>query len=92
MQVASMIAIYFLIWVFCVFLVLPFGVRTADEAGAAKVPGQAESAPHGFNPVRTAMRVTVLATAIFILFLINYHYGWVTAETLDLVGGTKPVG
>ncbi|MBY0583664.1 MAG: DUF1467 family protein [Sphingomonas sp.] len=92
MQITSMIAIYFLIWVFCVFLVLPFGVRTADEAGVARIPGQAESAPHGFRPGRTAMRVTLLATALFGLFLLNYHFGWVTAETLDFVGGTKPVG
>lgn len=91
MKIQSMIAVYFLIWVFCVFLVLPFGVRTADEAGAAKVAGQAESAPHGFNPARTAIRVTILATAIFGLFLLNYQFGWVTAQTLDFVGGTKPV-
>lgn len=91
MKIQSIIAIYFLIWVFCVFLVLPFGVRTADEAGAVKVPGQAESAPYGFNPLRTAKRVTILATAIFGLFLLNYQFGWVTAQTLDFVGGTKPV-
>lgn len=85
-----MIAVYFLIWVFCVFLVLPFGVRTADEAGKPKVAGQAESAPHEFHPARVALRVTMLATAIFILFLFNYRYGWVTAETLDFMGWTKP--
>lgn len=91
MKIQSMIAVYFLLWVFSVFLVLPFGVRTADEAGVAKVPGQAESAPHSFNPAKVALRVTVLATLLFGLFLLNYRFGWVTAETLDFVGGTKPV-
>jgi predicted secreted protein len=91
MPIPSMIAIYFLIWVFCVFLVLPFGVRTADEAGVPKVPGQAESAPAEFKPLRVAIRVTVLATIIFALFVLNYRYGWVTPEMLDLFGGTKPV-
>ncbi|MGJ3648830.1 DUF1467 family protein [Sphingomonas sp. GlSt437] len=91
MKIQSMIAIYFLIWVFCVFLVLPFGVRTADEAGAAKVPGQAESAPHVFDGRRIALRVTVLATAIFALFLLNYHFGWLQPEMLDFFGGNKPI-
>ena len=47
MRWTSMVAIYVLFWAFSVFLVLPFGVKTADEAGIEKVPGQAESAPHG---------------------------------------------
>lgn len=91
MPIPSMIAIYFLIWVFCVFLVLPFGVRTADEAGVPKVPGQADSAPANFRPLRVALRVTVVATVIFALFMLNYRFGWVTAEMLDVFGGTSPV-
>jgi len=42
----SLLAIYFLFWAFSVFFVLPFGVKTTDEAGGERVPGQAESAPH----------------------------------------------
>ena len=39
MRLQSMLAVYFLFWVFSVFLVLPFGVRTAEEAGKPLVPG-----------------------------------------------------
>ena len=90
MKLQSMIAIYFLIWGFCGFLVLPFGVRTADEAGTAKVPGQAESAPHVFNPRRIVIRVTALASVVFLLFLLNSRFGWLTPEMLDFFGGMKP--
>jgi predicted secreted protein len=79
----SALAIYVLFWAFSVFLVLPFGVRTAHEAGAELVPGQAESAPHGFNPGRVALWTTIVATVLFALFYLNYVNGWVTADMLD---------
>ena len=54
-----------LFWVMSAFLVLPFGVRTHDEAGIAKVPGQADSAPANFRPRRIAKRATAaLAAAV----------------------------
>ena len=84
MKWTSALAIYFLFWSLSVFLVLPFGVRTTDEAGADRVPGQAESAPHEFRSGRTAWRVTVVATVLFVLFQLNYSYGWITPQTVDL--------
>ena len=77
-----MVAIYALFWAFSVFLVLPFGVRTGREVGADHVPGTAESAPHEFRAKRIAWRVTIVATLLFLLFLLNYRYGWVTQQTL----------
>ena len=85
MKWTSALAIYFLFWSLSVFLVLPFGVRTTDEAGADRIPGQAESAPHEFRPGRIALRVTVVATALFLLFQLNYIYGWVTPQIIDRV-------
>ncbi|WP_374592796.1 DUF1467 family protein [Sphingosinicella sp.] len=41
----SILAIYLLIWTVTLFAVLPFGVRTSEEAGEDKVKGQADSAP-----------------------------------------------
>ncbi len=83
MQWKSMVAIYFLFWAISVFFVLPFGVRTAEEAGVELVPGQAESAPHGFSVKRTAIRTTIVATVLFALFMLNYVEGWVTPDMLD---------
>ena len=83
MRPASLLAIYILFWVFSVFLVLPWGVRTSAEAGIDPVPGQAESAPVEFRAGLIAVRVTIVATALFALFVANYHFGWVTADSLN---------
>ncbi len=84
MKIQSAIAIFALFWVLSAFIVMPFGVRTHDEAGAAKVPGQADSAPYNFSPWRIVKRTTVVASIGFVLFLLNYTYGWITPENLDV--------
>lgn len=84
MRWTSALAIYFLFWSLSVFLVLPFGVRTSDEAGEAKVPGQADSAPHRFDAGKVALRVTIVASVLFGLYYLNYVNGWIGAESLDL--------
>lgn len=84
MRWTSALAIYILFWVMAAFLVMPFGVRTADELGAQKVPGQAESAPANFRPRRIVIATTIVATLMFSLFYLNYVKGWITAETLNI--------
>lgn len=84
MRWTSALAIYILFWAFSVFLVLPFGVRTTREVGGEHVPGQSESAPHEFHAGRVAWRVTIVATTLFVLFQLNYHYDWITPQSLDL--------
>ena len=88
MRWTSVLAIYILFWAFSVFLVLPFGVKTSEEAGVARVPGQADSAPHEFRPGRIAVRVTIVATILFGLYYANYVFGWVTPATLGVPSGT----
>jgi len=84
MQWTSVLAIYFLVWVMCAFVLLPFGVRTADEMGIEKVPGQAESAPANFQPRKLVLRATVLAAFLTALYVANYVYGWIEARDLDV--------
>lgn len=84
MKLTSIIAIYALFWVMCAFLLLPFGVRTHDEAGIAKVAGQADSAPAEFRPGRLALRATVLAAIACSLYIANYLNGWITVDDLDI--------
>ena len=84
MQWTSIIAIYVLVWVMCAFVLLPFGVRTHDEMGLEKVPGQADSAPANFQPGRIALRATILAALLTALYVANYVYGWVGVEALDV--------
>jgi predicted secreted protein len=81
----SILAIYFLFFVMSAFVMLPFGVRTADEVGAEKVPGQADSAPVNFQPGRLAARAAFLAALVTALFVANYQYGWVTVADIDIL-------
>lgn len=83
MKPGSMLAIFFLFWVASAFLLLPFGVKTDEEVGAAKVAGQADSAPHRFDAARHALRATIAAAVLFALYYANWHFGWITAEDLD---------
>lgn len=85
MEWTSILAIYFLIWVMTAFVMLPFGVRTADEAGVEQVPGQAESAPVGFRPRKLMIRATVIAMLLTSLFVLNYEYEWLSAQDLDIL-------
>ena len=86
MKLTSIIAIYVLFWVLSAFLVMPFGIRTHDEEGIDKIPGQADSAPANFDARRIALRATVLAAVLFALFYANYLNGWITPQDLDFFG------
>jgi len=83
MQLSSIVAIYFLFFAFSAFILLPFGVRTAEEVGTEKVPGQAESAPHTFDLKRHLIRAAVVAAVLFGLYYANWTFGWVTPDDLD---------
>ncbi len=86
MEWTSVLAIYALMWVATAFFLLPFGVKTHEEAGLEKIPGQADSAPANFRPGRLALRASLLAALLTGLFVLNYVQGWIEAEDLNLFG------
>ena len=86
MRWTSILAIYVLFWVMSAFLVLPLGVRTHDEAGLDKTPGQADSAPANFRPGRIALRATLLSLVLFGLYYANYVNGWLGPDDFNFVG------
>ena len=83
MKLTSIIAIYFLCFVASAFILLPFGVKTTEEIGEEKVPGQAESAPHQFDLKRHFVRAAVVAAVFFAIYYANWTFGWITADDLD---------
>ena len=83
MRFTSIIAIYVLFFAASAFALLPFGVRTDEEAGTPRVPGQAESAPHHFNLKRHLLRAGLLAAVLFAIYYANWSFGWVTPDELD---------
>lgn len=86
MQWTSVIAIYALFWVMSAFVLLPFGVRTHDEMGIEKTPGQADSAPGNFRPKVLLTRASILAAILTALYVLNFIYGWIGIEDLNLFG------
>lgn len=86
MRWTSILAIYVLFWVLSAFCVMPFGMRTHDEAGFDKIPGQADSAPADFRPGRIAFRATLLALVAFGLYYANYVNGWIGPDDLNFFG------
>ena len=83
MRWTSILAIYVLFWMLSLFLVLPWGVRTSEEAGERPGPGHAESAPHAFSFGRVALRTTLVAAILFGLYYANWTYGWIGVEDVD---------
>jgi predicted secreted protein len=83
MKLTSIVAIYFLFFAFSAFILLPFGVRTSDEVGGEKIPGQAHSAPHRFDVKRHFGKAAVVAAILFGLYYANWTYGWITPDDLD---------
>ena len=84
MRWTSIVAIYFLFLVASAFILLPFGVKTDEEIGNELVRGQAESAPHRFDLPRHLLRAAILAAVLTALYDLNYIYGWITPDDLDL--------
>jgi len=82
-KLTSIAAIYFLFFCFSAFLLLPFGVRTGEEVGAERIPGQAESAPHSFDLPRHLIRAALVGAVLFGLYYANWTYGWIKVEDLD---------
>ena len=83
MQFSSIVAIYFLFFAFSAFILLAFGVRTDEEAGTPKVPGQADSAPHRFDLKRHVLRAAIVGAILFAIYYANWTFGWITTDDLD---------
>jgi predicted secreted protein len=82
-KLSSIVAIYFLFFAASAFFLLPFGVKTDEEAGIPKVPGQADSAPHRFDLKRHLAKAALLGAVLFAIYYANWAYGWVEMGDLD---------
>ena len=87
MRWTSILAIYFIMWFLCLFLVLPFHARGNQDAEL--VPGQERGAPARFHAGRVAAQVTLLAAIMFGLYYANYVNGWIGVDDINFV---KPPG
>lgn len=64
MSIALALAIYVICWWVVLFAILPFGVRTQEEAGRIE-PGTPESAPAKLRLAPTLVTTTFVAAVLF---------------------------
>lgn len=79
MSLAGSIVTFVILWWVVLFMVLPFGVRTAEEAGERRVAGQADSAP-----VRPRLWLKVAVTTLIAMALWCVVYVLVAWNLLPL--------
>jgi predicted secreted protein len=71
----SAVAIYFIIWWTVLFIALPFGLKTQDEAGDVTL-GTVASAPRGPHMLRAVLLATIIAFVVFgALYVVTKVYG-----------------
>ncbi|GHA10602.1 hypothetical protein GCM10007989_00980 [Devosia pacifica] len=68
MQIGSIIAIYFVVWWLCLFMVLPWGARSQSDAGEV-TPGTEPGAPALFRIWRKLLITSVLAALLSVLLV-----------------------
>ncbi len=83
MSVTFAVAIYFIVWWLTLFAVLPFNVRTQDEAGDI-VPGTPESAPARPRLWRILVLNTFVATLVFAVVWSIIVYQWIDLDLMNL--------
>ena len=68
------IAIYFVIWWVLLFAILPWGVRTSEEAGEASNTAFADSAPHKPKLLPKILATTIVSGIVFaFIYAIMVH-------------------
>ena len=87
MTIASSIAIFFITWWVCLFVVLPWGVRNAHEEGMAVEDGHDAGAPVRPLLLRKLIITTLLAMVVFGLIYGQLTRGWVSFDNIPFLGG-----
>lgn len=76
MKLISVFAVYFIIWWTVLFAMLPFSLKTQEEAKDVTL-GTVASAPQGAHMRRAALRTTIVASLIFAaLYVLTRVYGF----------------
>lgn len=88
MRFGSAIAIYFITWWVCLFVVLPFGVKNAHEAGEAVEQGNEHGAPVKPMLLRKIIATTLLSAVVFAFIWGQVTYRWIS---FDDIPGVKAI-
>lgn len=80
MSIASHLVVFTLSWWLVLFMILPMGVRTAEEAGEDQEPGMAESAPVKPRIGRKMLITTAIATVIWLIYWMVVKFEIITMK------------
>jgi predicted secreted protein len=67
MAIGTGIAVYFLLWWLCLFIVLPFGVRSQIESGEVE-PGTEPGAPKAPHIRKKLLINTIVSGVVFAIY------------------------
>ena len=81
----SAAVVFAVVWFLTLFVVLPIGLRTQDEAGDVE-PGTPASAPSGAIMRRKFLIVTAVAVEIWAAICSVILWGGITLRDLDVWG------
>ena len=85
MTLPTGLAIYFIVWWVCLFVVLPFGVRNAHEAGEGVEQGNEAGAPVSPMLWKKVAATTLLSTVVFAVIWGQITYGWLGFDDIPFL-------
>ena len=91
MSLIFAVAIYFVTWWIVLFAILPWGVKTQEEAGEV-IPGTAESAPVTPNLRAKLLATTIAATVVFALIYWLVAGSGITLDDIPFLPRFERVG
>ena len=89
MNLSTAFAIYFVAWWIVLFAVLPFGVRSQEEAGEV-VPGTDPGAPAAPRILRVLLWNTVVTAVLCGFFFWLFATGHLTLDDFETLWGLLP--
>ena len=89
MPIVTAVAIYFILWWVCLFLVLPWGVRGQHESGDV-VRGSEPGAPIKFRMRRKALQTTILAAIVWLVIVVVVNFNLMTLDSIPFLPDFVP--
>lgn len=90
MTITAAFVVYAVLWFLTLFVALPIGLRTQDEAGEV-VPGTPASAPAEPQMGRIFRRVTLIALVLWAIVCATILWSDISIRDLDIWGRMDPV-
>ncbi len=89
MPIVTAIAIYFILWWLCLFLVLPWGVRGQHEEGVV-VRGSEPGAPIKSRMKRKVIQNSILAAIVWLIIFVVIKFQLVSLDNIPFIPDFVP--